>query len=94
MSMNDKVKWELVSGSPTTVGEVTVTPQSQALSVRWPNGGWVWNRPVAVQVERDGQSERLPILDVTRAAQLTLYGISLFLALLTILLTIKQKKRR
>lgn len=73
----DTFKWQTTSGDKVTVGDVTVTPQSQALTIRWPNGGLVWNRPGAILVERGEQTERIPIVDVTRIAQLGLLGLSL-----------------
>ena len=77
--LKDIVQWQTVSGDPVTVGDVTVTPQSQALTVRLPFGGFVWNRPVAVVVEQGGAHtvERLPVVDVTRLIQLGLLGFSL-----------------
>jgi hypothetical protein len=54
---------------PVTVRDVTVTPWSRALVIRWPNGGLVWNRPTAVRVEQGGQTRRIPIVDVTRILQ-------------------------
>jgi hypothetical protein len=61
---------------PLTVGDVTVTPRSRALVVRWPKGGFVWNRPTAVLVERDGQARRIPIVDVTRSLQVGLLAVA------------------
>ena len=49
MKLEDVFQWQTISGDPTTVGDVTVTPQSQALTIRWPYGGAVWNRPTAVR---------------------------------------------
>jgi hypothetical protein len=72
----DRFQRQTVLGDPITIGDVTITPQSQALAIRWSGGGWVWNRPLAVLVERDGETERIPIVDVTRVAQWTLLGIS------------------
>ncbi len=74
------IQWELVSGEPVRAGDVTVTPQARALSVRLGRIGLVWNRPVAILVERDGQVERKRILDVTRIAQLGLLGLGLVFA--------------
>jgi len=77
--VKDIVQWQTISGNPVTVGDVSVTPQSQALTLRLPIGGFVWNRPVAVLVER-GEShhvERIPVVDVTRIIQLGLLGFSL-----------------
>ena len=64
------------SGEAVSVGDATVTPQSQALTLRWPNGGFVWNRPLAILVERDGDKERIPIVDVTLVAQAALLGLT------------------
>jgi hypothetical protein len=67
---------ETYSGEAMTLGDATITPQSQALAVRWPNGGFVWNRPLAILVERDGATERIPIVDVTLMAQSALLGLT------------------
>ncbi len=90
--LKDVVQWQTISGEEVTIGDVTLTPQSQALTLRWPNGGGVWNRPVAVLVERDGQTERVPIVDVTRVAQLTLFGMSLVFSLVTVVLSIRKRR--
>jgi glycerol kinase len=55
---------------------MTVTPESQALEVRWPGGGFVWNHPAAVIVERNGEIEYAPIRDETRAAQVAALTIA------------------
>jgi hypothetical protein len=88
------VQWQTVSGSPVTAGDVTLTPQSQSLTVRWPYGGWVWNRPVAILVERGGQTERIPIVDVTRAAQLGLLSCTLVFGMVTFVLTARRRRNR
>ena len=92
--LSDVVQWQMVSGEEVTAGDVTLTPQSQALTVRWPNGGFVWNRPVAVLVERGGQTERIPVLDVTRIAQLTLLGLGFIFSIATLMLSIRQRRNR
>lgn len=84
------IEWRTVSGSPVTVGDVTLTPQSQALTIGWPDGGLVWNRPVAILVERGQHAERIPIVDVTRVVQLGLLGLFLVLGIVTFVLTIRQ----
>ena len=84
---------QTMSGETVTVGEVTATPQSEALTVRWPRGGWVWNRPVAVLVKRGEEEERLPIVDVTRVAQLGLFGFSLVFALLGLVMWIAERSQ-
>jgi hypothetical protein len=71
------LQWQNGFGEPVPAGDFTVTPQSQALVVRWPFGVWVWNRPVAVVVEGRGELQRIPVVDVTRLVQLSLITISL-----------------
>lgn len=88
----DVVRWQTISGEQVTIGDVTLTPQSQALTLRWPNGGFVWNRPVAVLVERGGQTERVPVVDVTRIAQLTLLGLGLIFSMVTVILSIRKRR--
>jgi hypothetical protein len=83
MERLDKVvQWHTGVGYRITVGGVTVTPQVQALVVRFPRGGFVWNRPIAVFVERDGRSERLPVVDVTRRVWLGLLGLTLLVSVI------------
>ena len=81
------------SGKTVTVGEVAATPESQALTMRWPRGGWVWNRPAAVLVERGEDEERIPIVDVTRVAQLVLYGLGAVFAVLGLLMWITGRSK-
>jgi len=85
---------QMLSGDKITVGDVTVTPQSQALTVRWPRGGLVWNRPVAVLVERGEETERIPIVDVTRMAQLGLLGLGLAFSTIIMVLSIRRRRNR
>jgi hypothetical protein len=91
-----KVQWQTVSGDPVTVGDVTVTPQSQALIVRWPFGGFVWNRPVAILVEREGARivERMRVVDVTRLVQLGLLGFSLVFSIAVLSRSVRRKEER
>lgn len=82
MALKDYVTYRLESGPPILAGDARVTPQSQALSIRgipgW-NGGFVWNRPVAVLVEQEGQIKRYPIVNVTRNAQLGIIAAGVLL---------------
>ena len=80
------------SGDPVKAGDIIVTPQSEAISLRWPYGGLVWNRPVAVLVEKGGQTERIPIVDVTRAVQLGLLGLSVILSIITFVVSIRHRR--
>jgi hypothetical protein len=69
------------SAEPVTVGDLTVTPRARALVVRAPWGGFVWNRPTAVVVERSGQVRRIRVVDVTRILQVGLLGLGLAIVL-------------
>jgi hypothetical protein len=87
------VEWRTASGNPVTVGDVTVTPQSQALMVRWPLGGLVWNRPIAILVEREGQTQRIPIVDVARVVQLGLLSFILAFGIVAFRRTIRSRRK-
>lgn len=63
---------ETIAGHPVAANGATVTPVARTLALRTPFGGLVWNRPVAVLVERGGQVKRIRIVDVTRAVQVGL----------------------
>jgi len=77
-----RFQWETLTGEPIIVGDTTVTPNSHVLSIRLPFGGLVWNRPAAVVVERNGQTERIAILDVTRLAVWSILALSVAVTLL------------
>jgi len=64
-------------GAEIVVGDRVITPQSQSLSIIGPHGGWAWNRPVAILVRQGKETKRIPIVDVTRLAQLALFGASI-----------------
>lgn len=85
MNLREMVQWQTISGTPQTIGEMTVTPEAKALVLRWPKGGYVWNRPVAIVAQRDGATQRIPIADVTRQAQWGLYGLGAVVFLLLLL---------
>jgi len=82
------VELKTSTGIPIERGNMTITPQAQALVVRLPYCGFVWNRPVAVLVETDGRRERFPILDVTRVAVLTIAVASATISLSAVLVRI------
>ena len=80
------IQWRRFSGEPIAAGDVVVTPESQALIVRFPYGGFVWNRPVSVQVEDAEGVHKVPVPDVTRYIQWGLIAITAAFALATWLL--------
>jgi|YNPNPStandDraft_1061719.scaffolds.fasta_scaffold45163_3 hypothetical protein len=50
----------------------TITPIALRARVQWPGGGFVWTHPRAVEVTRDGVTQRIPIPDSTLAILLSL----------------------
>ena len=94
MRFKDLFQVQTVLGQPVTVNSITVTPQSQALIVRLPIGGFVWNRPTAILVERDGTVKRFPLVDITRILQLWLLGFSLVLSIVGLVKFSQRKERR
>lgn len=87
----EMIRWQTISGDKTTIGDVTITPQAQTFTIRLPYGGLVWNRPVAVLVERGGQTERISIVDITRVIQLGLLGLSLVFSIAIFVLSTQQR---
>jgi hypothetical protein len=93
VKLGDIIKWQTVSGEAVTVGDVTVVPQSQALTLRWGRyGGLVWNRPAAILVERGDQIERIPIVDFTRAVQLGLLGFCLIFCMVAFVVSARRRR--
>jgi hypothetical protein len=92
--LQDFIRVENTSADPIVVGDTRVTPQAQAFSVRFPFGGFVWNRPSAVLVERDDLTQRVPIVDVTRVAQVALFGLVVTFSVIITLLAARQRRIR
>ena len=89
-SIHIETRW----GEPLLAGDAEIVPQSQALTIHWPNGGYVWNRPVAIVVRRGDQEERLPIVDVTLAARLVLLALGAVSSLSFLILSIQGRRSR
>jgi len=88
-----KFSLQTKSGETVIVGEISVTPQSQALAMRWPQGGWVWNRPLGLVVQRGEETEHIPVLDITLITQLGLYGLSALCVAIGLVLTIRKRRK-
>lgn len=90
----DLVSWKTRSGEPIIIGNTTITPTSQALSIQLPFGGFVWNRPVSVAVVTNGTTEEIPILDVTRTALIFLTAVALASPFLAWFWRLRHRRRR
>lgn len=80
--LTDFIEWNTVQGTAVSTPHHTLIPESQALIIKFPYGGFVWQRPTAVLVQNDAQTERHPIVDVTRLATWSVLAASLLLPLL------------
>ena len=80
------LNFEQKAGDPMIIGDIRIIPFAQTLQLqfpRWRSGGLIWNRPASVLVvTRDGQEQVLPIHDVTRRMQLSLFGAGILGVLL------------
>ena len=75
--LRDIVRLERRQGDSVSVGDTVVTLLSQALIVRFGRAGLVFNRPTGVRVEREGRTESVKVVDVTRRVQMALLGLGL-----------------
>lgn len=68
---------ETHAGPPIHAGQTRLVPFAQTVRVSIPGaGGLVWSRPTAIVIQTpEGGETVLPVVDVTRQAQLTLLGL-------------------
>ena len=88
--LTDFIQLKTVQGTAVYTPNHTLIPESQAITLRFPYGGIVWQRPTAVLVQQNNQTRRLPIIDVTRIVIWSFLGLGLLLPLL--LRTIRSPK--
>ena len=88
-----RVRFAVNSGTPISVGAVTVTPRSQAMLVTSPFGNFVWNRPTEVLSARAGRTERIRIVDVTRLAQLGFFALGVLIATVVLVGSARRGRR-
>jgi hypothetical protein len=87
------IQWPTLATEPIAVGDTTITLQARALSLHLPFGGFVWNQPAAVLAERNGQMERIPINDVTRAILLALASATFALSAGVFFINLIKRRR-
>ena len=85
-NLTDFIQLKTVQGTAVHTPHHTLIPESQALTIRFPFGGFVWQRPTAVLVQQGEQTQRHPITDVTRLATWSVLAASLLTTLLLRLL--------
>lgn len=71
--------WRSDATKTHTIYAQRVTPFVQSIGLRVGHGGWLWQFPIAVEVEdsRTGDRQRLPIHDTTRTTLWWLYALIL-----------------
>lgn len=94
MQFKDLIQWQKVAGQSVVINGFTLIPQSQALIVRLPFGAFVWHRPTALLVERNGQVEHHSIVDVTRTLQVGFVGLSMALTIGSFILFVLERRRK
>lgn len=81
-NLTDFIEWKTVQGTAVSTPHHTLIPESQALIIKFPYGGFVWQRPTAVLVQKGEQTQRYPITDVTRLATWSVLATSLLVTLI------------
>ena len=73
------------AGEPVHVGQTRLTPfiQTVRINLPGPSGVFSWSRPDSVLAQNSTEEEQIiPIIDVTRRAQLMILGLGLLSSLL------------
>jgi len=67
-------------GDPITISGRQITPIGRVFQVRWPRGGFIRHRPVAVEVRQGDVLHRVPIPNTTQRITTTLMlaGLAIF----------------
>lgn len=68
------IQWKSIGGEPIQSGNSVITPVSKVFTLRVPYFDFIWNRPHKVHVQQGEQVLTIPIVDLTRIAQLAIYG--------------------
>ena len=77
---------ESIMGEPVYSGDTIVTPVSRVYAIRVPYINLVWNRPQEVHIENGETESTIQIMNVTRLAQIAIYGIGAVVMLILLLL--------
>lgn len=87
--------WRSQPAAPYQIGARRITPVVQSIGLRWPNGGWLWQFPLAIDVADEAESEpkRLPIPDTTRTVVWFLAALTVVAAII-MLLTMRRTRRQ
>jgi len=88
-------RYEFARGEPFTAGGVEIEPHARVATLHTPYGGFVWNRPIALTVRRDGEEEAvIPIFDATLIGQVLIYACGIIFGGLVLALIIQKRRSR
>jgi Zn-dependent protease len=84
--------WDIreTKGQPIRSLGRQITPIGRVWHIQWPGGGLIWHHPIAVEVEQEGKTRRLPIYNVTRRVSLALLAGQI----ITILIVLWMQRKR
>lgn len=89
-------KWEAhqTRGNPIEAFGRQATPIGYVVQVMWPIGGFIWHRPVAIEVREGDKVDRLPIPDITSRILIAFGLIGMVIGVLTSFLGSGGNRRR
>lgn len=93
--MTEILDVKINAGEPVQVKDYKITPFAQSIKITAPGiaGGFIWNRPVSILVQKtDGEETVIPVTDVTRLAILGMIGAALGVILSGWLVSILTRK--
>ena len=95
MRIGEFFRYDFAEGQPFTAGGVEIVPHTRVATLHTPYGGFVWNRPVAVAVRRDGQeAELIPILDVTLLGRVLIAALGVIFGGMIFALSLQHRRSR
>jgi hypothetical protein len=85
-----------VRGEPITTWSKQITPIGRVFQFNWPNGAFVWQRPVAIEVRQGDTVQHLPIRDHTLRATILiiLTGLAITVGVSPLLQWLRSRRRR
>src|SRR5262245_34037838 len=78
-----RVERREVRGEPLTLSGWRITPIKRVVHIAWPGGAWLWQRPVAVEIQAGESLRRMPVHNITRRALIVLALSAALVAVVT-----------